>query len=125
MSKELVVTEDKINTPLKIVMEDGTPLESVPRNPLIDKWKKEGHTKDSLGNECSDILGYYKDGRPIVNYNCVLCSSSECYLSDAWKVPEEDKETYEKWQKEVKEFHKLHNPEMFNKYLIDLSNENS
>ena len=119
MSKESVINEDEIKLPLKIVMEDGTPLEDMPRNPLIDKWKKEGCTKNRFGNECSDILGYYEDGRPIVNYSCVLCSSNDCYLSDAWKVPEEDKETYEKWQNEVKEFYKLHSPEMFHKYMED------
>ncbi len=109
--------QGRIASPFNIVMEDGTPLTDVPKNPLIDKWKADGCTKDSYGRDCSSVLGYYEDGRPIMNYNCVLCHSSNCYLSDDWKIPEEDKETFEKWQSEVTEFYKAHSPEMYHRYL--------
>lgn len=108
---------DNITFPLEIIMEDGTSLEDMPKNPLIDKWIKEGHTKDIFGNDCSDILGYYDDGRPIINYSCVLCGSNNCYLSNFWKIPEEDKEAYKKWKDKVREFYKQHSPEMYRKYM--------
>ena len=109
---------EKVNTnPFKVLMEDTVSLEDIQKNPLIDKWKAEGYTKDEYGKECSAVLGHQEDGRPIMNYNCVLCHSSNCYLSDYWVVPEEDKEAFEKWQKSVSDFHKTHSAELFNKYL--------
>ena len=107
-----------INTnPFKLLTEDNVSLEDAPKNPLIDKWKAEGYTKDEYGKACSAVLGHQEDGRPIMNYNCVLCHSSNCYLSDDWVVPEEDKEAFEKWQRAVSEFYRTHGSELFNKYL--------
>ena len=110
-------TLDESIFPLKVVMEDGEPLENVPSNPLRDKWEKEGYTKDCYGGNCNYILGYYEDGRPIPNYSCVLCLSKNCYLSNGWVVPEEDKEAYEKWEKAVDDFYKLHSPDFYDKYM--------
>lgn len=111
------IKEGKTAAPFKIVMEDGVSLEDAPKNPLIDKWKAKGYIKDECGKDCSDVLGHYEDGRPIMNYNCVLCHSPNCYLSDDWVVPEEDKEEFKKWQQAVTDFYKAHSPEMFHKYL--------
>ena len=65
---------------------------------LVEQWKNEGYTKNNFGNECNDILGYYEDGRPIMNYSCVLCTSPNCFKSEGWKIPEKDKVTYDKCQ---------------------------
>lgn len=99
-------------TPFKLVMDDGEPAENMPKNPLIDKWKQEGYTKNHHGIECRDILGHYEDGRPIPNYSCVLCHSKNCYLSDGFEIPKEDKEVYDKWRTDVDEFFRLHNKNM-------------
>lgn len=99
--------------PLEIVCEDGTPISEAPVNPLIEQWKQEGYTKKLNGDECHDILGYYEDGRPIMNYTCVYCNSPYCYLSRGWKIPDKDKDVYEKWKEDSKEFDRLHNPELF------------
>ena len=90
-----------------IVTKDGTSLSEAPKNPLIEKWENK-YTLDRFGNQCQDVLGHYEDGRPIVNYECVLCSSKRCYKSDKFEVPEEDKEAYEKYLEQLNEFFKEH-----------------
>lgn len=99
--------------PIEVVCEDGTPLTEAPKNPLVEQWKNEGYTKNNFGNECNDILGYYEDGRPIMNYSCVLCTSPNCFKSEGWKIPEKDKVTYDKWIKEMDVFYILHNPTLY------------
>lgn len=90
-----------------LVNNDGTSMDDIPQNPLEDKWR-QNNMINWRGNRCNDVLGYYEDGRPIVNYSCVLCKSSNCYLSDFFHVPEEDKEIYEKYKEDLKQYHKLH-----------------
>lgn len=90
-----------------LVMSDGTLLTEAPDNPLIEKWKKI-YTLDRFGKQCQDVLGHYEDGRPIMNYDCVLCSSKKCYKSDKFEVPEEDKETYANYLKQLDLFYEKH-----------------
>ena len=101
----------KENTPLSIGNEDGTPFEP-PENPLNEKWNKL-YPPTRYGEPCGPVLGYTNDGKPIANYSCILCHEDKCPYSEYWKVPEEDKEVYEKWTKECNEYYKLHNPKTY------------
>ena len=90
-----------------ILNEDGSEFDP-PINPLLEKWKEKYNTKN--GEPCSSVLGYRSNGTPIMNYSCVLCHEKNCYVSDGFIVPEEDKDIYEKYLKDNKEYMKLHNP---------------
>jgi hypothetical protein len=103
MEKEL------LSTLLKIVNEDGTSIDDYPKNPLMEKWKKL-YPPIRYGEACSQILGTYEDGRPIMNYSCVLCCEEKCIYSDNWKVPEEDLEIYNEYLKELDSYNEIHNP---------------
>ena len=92
---------------LTLIMSDGTPLTEAPKNPLTEKWEKN-YTLDRFGKQCQDILGHYEDGRPIMNYDCVLCTSKMCYKSDKFEVPEEDKEVYENYMEQLDSFYEEH-----------------
>lgn len=96
----------------KIINEDGSKMDDYPKNPLKEKWDKL-YPPMRYGEPCSIILGYYEDGKPIMNYSCVLCYEEKCPHSNGWKVPEEDKEEYEKYQKQIDEYHKIHNPSLY------------
>ena len=96
---------------ITIVNEDGTPCE-LPENPLEEKWKKL-YPPTKNGKPCSDILGYTDDNRPIANYSCILCHEDKCPHSNYWEVPEEDKEIYEEYRKQVNEYNRLHNPKLY------------
>ena len=45
-----------------------------------------------------------------MNYGCVLCHNNKCRHSRYWEVPEEDKEEWEKYLQEIKEYNRKHNP---------------
>lgn len=97
MSDNIVVHE--------VINEDGTDTSDFPQNPLKDKWDKlYPPMKD--GNPCNYILGYYEDGRPIMNYSCVRCYEEKCQYSEGWKIPEEDIDTWNQYQDAIKEYHK-------------------
>lgn len=104
--------ESDLTLPLQIVNEDGTDTNfEYPENPLKDKWDKlYPPTRD--GKPCGPVLGYKEDGLPIMNYTCVLCHEEKCQHSSYWKVPEEDREEWEKYRQAVLEYHKIHNPSM-------------
>ena len=65
------------------------------------------------GIPCGPYLGKFDDGKPIMNYTCVMCYEEKCQHSDNWKVPEEDKEEYEKYLEQVEEYNKTHNPTLY------------
>ena len=98
-----------IDKPLKLMNEDGTEF-NPPKNPLEEKWDRL-YPPMRYGEPCGPVLGYYEDGRPIMNYSCVLCHEEKCPISDSWKVPEEDREVYEAWRKEYSEYYHKHNPD--------------
>ena len=86
--------EIKINSAL--YNEDGT-IYSPPVNPLKEKWEKlyPPTTMPQYSQVC--------DG-----YSCMWCG--RCPHGDNWKCPEEDKEVYEQYLKERREYTELHNP---------------
>lgn len=91
-----------------IINEDGTDL-IWPPNPLKEKWEKL-YPPTKQGEPCSPELGHFNDGKPIMNYSCVLCCEEKCFHSNNWTVPEEDREVYEKYLEECKEYYNKHNP---------------
>ena len=97
-----------INKPLKLMNEDGTEFHP-PKNPLEEKWSKL-YPPMRHGEPCGPVLGHYEDGRPIMNFSCVMCGEEKCPISENWKVPEEDREVYEAWRKEFEEYIDKHNP---------------
>ena len=92
---------------INVKNEDGSKFEP-PKNPLIEKWDRL-YPPMKHGEPCGIVLGYFEDGRPIMNYSCVLCNEEKCRYSSCWKVPEEDKAIYDSWQKECKEYMLKHN----------------
>jgi hypothetical protein len=60
------------------------------------------------GKPCSPILSRYNDGSTIMNYTCVLCNESLCLYSASWQIPEEDKEVWKQYQKEIAEYNEKH-----------------
>lgn len=94
---------------IEIVNEDGTSIDDRPKNPLKEKWERL-YPPTRNGKPCSSILGYKDDGSPIMNYICVWCGESKCPHSEHWKVPEEDKEVWDKYQADLENYHKIHNP---------------
>lgn len=93
-----------------IINEDGTTFDP-PKNPLKEKWD-ELYPPTPMP-EYSQIC----DG-----YSCMWCG--RCPEGDDWKVPEEDKEIWEQYQKQVDEYNKIHNPDSLGLYIFnDISNE--
>lgn len=86
--------------PIKLVNEDGTDLGNFPKNPLEEKWSRlyPAVPKPEYSQVC--------DG-----YSCMCCG--RCPKGDYWEVPEEDKEVWDKYQNDILEYYKLHNPSMF------------
>lgn len=87
--------------PIQLVNEDGTTLDDFPKNPLKNKWDKlyPPIPKPEYSQVC--------DG-----YSCMCCG--RCPNGNYWKVPDEDKEVWDKYQKEIGEYHKIHNPHLIN-----------
>ena len=103
--------DENIKFPLSLINEDGTSKDDFPENPLLDKWIKL-YQKREDGALCCDE--YREEGKlPIMNYNCVLCSSSKCFKTNNFIIPEEDKEVYKAYNKSVDEYNKLHNPRLY------------
>ena len=99
---------------LHIVNEDGTELlDGRPENTLTAKWdKKYPPTRNE--KPCSPILGHYEDGRPIMNYTCVLCHEDRCRHSNNWKIPAEDLEEWKEYKRADHEYDRIHNKSMYN-----------
>ena len=88
-------------TPFEIVNEDGTPLDfERPKNPLEEKWNRlyPPTPMPQFSQVC--------DG-----YSCMWCG--RCPRGDYWKVPEEDKEVWEDYQKQCREYDRIHNPRLY------------
>ena len=69
---------------------DGTPF-NPPENPLKEKWKeKYPKIPDTLASQVCD------------GYSCMWCG--RCPDGDYWKVPEEDKEAYDKYKAEYDKY---------------------
>lgn len=83
-----------------LLNEDGTTLDNFPKNPLKQKW----HTifPSTPKPEYSQVC----DG-----YSCMWCG--RCPKGSYWEVPEEDKEEYENYLKQVDEYNKIHNPSLY------------
>lgn len=80
--------ENKI---LTVVNEDGTSTEDMPKNPLKEKWDRlyPPIPKPEYSQIC--------DG-----YSCDYCD--RCPSGSNWIIPEEDREVWEEYQKELKEY---------------------
>ena len=91
---------------LNIVNEDGTPIDfEFPENPLKEKW-----------NKLYPPIPMPQYSQVCDGYSCIFCD--RCPQGSDWKVPDEDKEVWEKYQAEIDEYNKIHNPtlyELFNK----------
>ena len=74
--------------------EDGSPF-NPPSNPLWNKWLEK--YPPCPMPEYSQVC----DG-----YSCMWCG--RCPHGDYWKVPEEDKEVYDKWQVEYNNYMDKH-----------------
>lgn len=91
---------------IEIVNEDGTPIDfEYPENPLKEKWDKlyPPNQRYSTGDNCE-------------GYCCMYCGL--CPKGEYWKVPEEDKEMWEKHLEDVKEYERVHNPSMYAKLYL-------
>jgi hypothetical protein len=75
----------------RLMNTDGTEF-SPPKNPLAEKWRKLYPVCDS---------GF--------NYSCMFCN--KCPYGEYWHVPEEDKDEYTKYRKEVTSYIETHNPD--------------
>lgn len=77
-----------------IIWEDGTKFDP-PVNPLKDKWAilYPPIPKPNNSQVCDE-------------YSCMWCE--RCPKGSYWKCPEEDKEIYDKWQKEYCDYMESH-----------------
>ena len=91
-------------TPFELINEDGTPFDyNRPKNPLEEKWAKlyPPTPMPQFSQVC--------DG-----YSCMWCG--RCPHGEYWKVPEEDKEVYADYCRELREYDKIHNPGLYAMY---------
>lgn len=87
--------------PIELINEDGTDIDyNYPENPLKEKWNKlyPSIPKPEYSQVC--------DG-----YSCMYCG--RCPKGDNWEIPKEDKEVWDRYQKQIMEYHKLHNPDLY------------
>ena len=84
----------------RIINEDGTDMLDYPKNPLTKKWSEL--YPPSPMPEYSQVC----DG-----YSCMWCG--RCPNGEHWKVPEEDLEIWNEYQEKVLEYHKIHNPKLY------------
>ena len=85
-----------------ILNEDGTVYDP-PKNPLEEKWNKlyPPTPMPQYSQVCDD-------------YSCMWCG--RCPDGDHWKVPEEDREVWDEYQRQRLEYDKIHNPILFELY---------
>jgi len=79
----------------EILNNDGTSMVDYPENPLKEKWSKL--YPPSPMPQFSQVC----DG-----YSCMWCG--RCPRGEYWKVPEEDKEVWEAYQKELYDYNINH-----------------
>ena len=82
-----------------IINEDGTDFHP-PVNPLKDKWDRLYPPNQK-----------HKDKSNCEGYGCMWCDL--CPNGSYWKVPEEDKEIWDRHIKDVDRYLKLHNPTLY------------
>ena len=93
----------EITHSIHIVNEDGTELGfEFPKNPLQEKWDKlyPPTPMPQYSQVCN-------------GYSCMWCD--RCPQGSNWKVPNEDKEIWDEYQRQIKEYHKIHNPSLVTK----------
>ena len=102
---------DEIQFPLEVVNEDGTPWNfERPENPLKEKWARlYPPSPDARASQVCD------------GYSCMWCG--RCPYGDYWKVPEEDKDVWEAYQAELKEYDRIHNPGLYAFYMKAKEND--
>lgn len=85
--------------PIQLVNEDGTDMD-YPENPLKEKWGRlyPPVPKPEYSQVC--------DG-----YSCMCCG--RCPKGSYWKVPDEDRESWDAHQKELAEYDRIHNPSLY------------
>ena len=88
----------------RVSNEDGTSLSDYPKNPLTKKWSELYPPTPiaSYSEVCDD-------------YSCDGCS--RCPYGTEWIVPEEDLEIWYEYQQEILNYHKIHNPILYNTLL--------
>lgn len=91
---------NEIKFPLELVNEDGTSLNNLPENPLKEKWAKLYPPTQK-----------YESGEYCLGYSCISCD--KCPYGTDWKVPEEDKDVWEEYQKRFREYIQIHNPNLY------------
>lgn len=74
-----------------ILNDDGTVYEP-PKNPLKEKWDK-----------LYPPIPMWQYSQVCDGYSCMWCG--RCPRGDNWKCPEEDKEVYEEYLKELHVYH--------------------
>jgi hypothetical protein len=84
---------------IEIFNEDGS-IYDPPRNPLEDKWRK-----------LYPPIPMPQHSQVCDGYSCMWCN--RCPEGDDWKVPEEDKEVWEQYQEQIREYDRVHNPILF------------
>ena len=89
---------------LIILNEDGTSIDNLPKNPLKEKWDKLYPPVPMP--QYSQIC----DG-----YSCDWCG--RCPEGSLWKIPDEDKEVWEEYQKQLLEYDKIHNPSLYKQFI--------
>lgn len=89
----------------KIVNEDGTDY-NPPQNPLKEKWDRL--YPPTPMPQYSQVC----DG-----YSCMWCG--RCPSGSNWKVPEEDKDVWEQFIEQRREYDRVHNPSLFNMAYSD------
>ena len=80
----------------ELVNGDGTPMNDFPKNPLKEKWDKL-YPPTPMPQFCQVCDGY----------SCIYCG--RCPKGSLWEVPEEDREIWEKYMQEVREYNRTHN----------------
>lgn len=90
--------QSDFKVPFLIVNEDGTEYDP-PKNPLEEKWNTlyPEIEKPEYSQVC--------DG-----YSCMWCG--RCPKGSKWVIPDEDKEVWDQYQREVDRYHEMHNPEL-------------
>ena len=94
-----------MNIITEIVNEDGTSLCNFPENPLKEKWSKlyPPIPKPEFSQVC--------DG-----YSCIWCG--RCPSGSDWEVPNEDLEIWNEYKQQILEYHRIHNPKIYD-ILVD------
>lgn len=88
---------------IKAILNDDGTVYNPPKNPLKEKWDRL-YPPTSMP-QYSQVC----DG-----YSCMWCG--RCPKGSDWKVPEEDREVWEEYQKQIREYDRIHNPSLYALY---------